>query len=451
MKRYFMQVFIVEDDKFYSELLKYHLELNPEYNVSVFDNGEDYLKALHAKPEMVCLDFSLPRFNGEELLKRTKIASPSTEVVIVSGQEDVSTAINLLKIGAYDYIVKDDETRERIWNAATHINQKKGLEKEVKELRTQLTNKKDFRKKIFGKSKAIERVFTLMDKACQTNITVSISGETGTGKELVAKGIHDGSKRTSKPFVAVNMAAIPKDLVESELFGYEKGAFTGASNKRIGKFEEANKGTIFLDEIGDLDLTIQSKLLRVLQEQEVTRIGSNKSIKLDIRIIVATHKNLQEKVEKGEFRQDLYYRIYGLPILLPPLRDRGNDVVSLAHQFINQFCKENDLEKVKMSNQSIEVLNSYNFPGNVRELKAIVELACVLCDDVILPEHFKMNPTGSITNLLNQPKTLKEYNALIVEHFLEKHNNNVVKVAKLLDVGKSTLYRMINSGTIQNK
>lgn len=451
MKRYFMQVFIVEDDKFYSELLKYHLELNPEYKVSVFDNGEDYLKALHAKPEMVCLDFSLPRFNGEELLKRTKIASPSTEVVIVSGQEDVSTAINLLKIGAYDYIVKDDETRERIWNAATHINQKKGLEKEVKELRTQLTNKKDFRKKIFGKSKAIERVFTLMDKACQTNITVSISGETGTGKELVAKGIHDGSKRTSKPFVAVNMAAIPKDLVESELFGYEKGAFTGASNKRIGKFEEANKGTIFLDEIGDLDLTIQSKLLRVLQEQEVTRIGSNKSIKLDIRIIVATHKNLQEKVEKGEFRQDLYYRIYGLPILLPPLRDRGNDVVSLAHQFINQFCKENDLEKVKMSNQSIEVLNSYNFPGNVRELKAIVELACVLCDDVILPEHFKMNPTGSITNLLNQPKTLKEYNALIVEHFLEKHNNNVVKVAKLLDVGKSTLYRMINSGTIQNK
>lgn len=446
-----MQVFIVEDDKFYSELLKYHLELNPEYNVSVFDNGEDYLKALHAKPEMVCLDFSLPRFNGEELLKRTKIASPSTEVVIVSGQEDVSTAINLLKIGAYDYIVKDDETRERIWNAATHINQKKGLEKEVKELRTQLTNKKDFRKKIFGKSKAIERVFILMDKACQTNITVSISGETGTGKELVAKGIHDGSKRTSKPFVAVNMAAIPKDLVESELFGYEKGAFTGASNKRIGKFEEANKGTIFLDEIGDLDLTIQSKLLRVLQEQEVTRIGSNKSIKLDIRIIVATHKNLQEKVEKGEFRQDLYYRIYGLPILLPPLRDRGNDIISLAHQFINQFCKENDLEKVKMSNQSIEVLNSYNFPGNVRELKAIVELACVLCDDVILPEHFKINPTGSITNLLNQPKTLKEYNALIVEHFLEKHNNNVVKVAKLLDVGKSTLYRMINSGTIQNK
>lgn len=443
-----MKIFIVEDDRFYSELLKYHLSLNPDYEVSVFENGSQYLKALTQKPAMICLDYALPDFSGEELLKRTKVESPSTEVVMVSGQEDVAIAINLLKEGAYDYVIKDDEARDRIWNNAIHINQKKGLEREVKILKEQLSDKKDFRKTIYGNSKAMDKVFKLMDKACQTNITVSVSGETGTGKELVAKGVHNGSKRSNKPFIAVNMAAIPRDLMESELFGYEKGAFTGAVNKRIGKFEEANKGTIFLDEIGDLDLALQAKLLRVLQEQEVTRIGSNKTVKLDVRIIVATHQNLQEKVEKGEFRQDLYYRIYGLPIILPPLRNRGNDTVLLAKKFMHEFCENNDLEKVKISEEALTILSHYNFPGNVRELKALVELACVLCDGVILPEHFKINPTGNLNNLLSQQRTLKEYNSLIIEHFLEKHDNNVVKVAQLLDVGKSTLYRMINSGEV---
>lgn len=445
-----MKIFIVEDDRFYSGLLKYHLELNPEYEVQVFETGIKYLNAIKEKPDLVCLDYGLPDFFGEELLKRTKKESPNTEVIIVSGQEDVSVAIKLLKEGAYDYVIKDDEARERIWNNAIHINRKKGLENEVKELKEKLISKNDYKKRIFGSSKAINKVFSLMDKACSTNITVSITGETGTGKELVARGIHDGSKRSSKPFVAVNMAAIPKDLIESELFGYEKGAFTGAVNKRIGKFEEANKGTIFLDEIGDLDLALQAKLLRVLQEQEVTRIGNNTPFKIDVRIIVATHQNLTEKVEKGEFRQDLYYRIYGLPITLPPLRDRGNDIVLLAKKFVDEFCKENGLEAVKISNEALETLNNYNFPGNIRELKALVELACVLCDGIIMPEHFKINPGGNLNNILSQQRTLKEYNALIIEHFLEKHDNNVVKVAKLLDVGKSTLYRMINSGEVNN-
>lgn len=443
-----MKIFIVEDDRFYAELLKYHLELNPDYQVTVFENGKTYLNALQEKPDMVCLDYSLPDFTGEELLKRTKSNSPNSEVIIVSGQEDISVAIKLLKEGAFDYLIKDDEVRDRIWNNAIQINKKKGLEKEVKELREKLSDKQDFRKNIYGNSKALNKVFNLMDKACGTSITVSISGETGTGKELVAKGIHKGSKRSSKPFVAVNMTAIPKDLMESELFGYEKGAFTGAISKRAGKFEEANKGTIFLDEIGDLDLSLQAKLLRVLQEQEVTRLGSNKPLKLDVRIIVATHQDLAKKVENGEFRQDLFYRIYGLPITLPPLRNRGNDIVLLTKKFIDDFCKNNDLGKVAISAEAMNILSNYNFPGNVRELKAIVELGCVLCEGAILPEHIKINPSGNLNNLLGKQRTLKEYNTLIIEHFLEKHNNNVVKVAQLLDVGKSTLYRMINSGEV---
>lgn len=444
-----MKIFIVEDDKFYLELLRYHLELNPEYEVFTFNNGLDYLKALRDKPDMVCLDYGLPDFSGDELLKRTKISSKNTEVIIVSGQEDVGIAIQLLKEGAYDYIIKDDDARERLWNTASHINQKIGLQIELDELKSQLTQKKDFRKNIYGNSKTMHKVFLLMEKACQTNITVSITGETGTGKELVARGIHDGSKRTSKPYVAVNMAAIPKDLVESELFGYEKGAFTGAVNARKGKFEEANKGTIFLDEIGDLDLSLQSKLLRVLQEQEVTRIGSNKTIKLDVRIIIATHKNLQKMVEEGSFRADLYYRILGLPISLPPLRERGNDIILLSHKFITAFCKENELEKVKLSNNAVDLLSSYNFPGNVRELKALVELACVLCEGVITQKHFKINPSANLNQLLTKQRTLKEYNKLIIAHYLEENNNNVVKVAKLLGIGKSTLYRMINAGDVE--
>ncbi len=445
-----MNIFIIEDDRFYSEIIKYHLELNPDYTIEVFTDGKSALKALKDRPDMVCLDFSLPDIDGVDLLKRIKQISPQTEVVIVSGQEDVSTAISLLKEGAYDYIVKDDDTRDRIWKAAININNQRELKEEVIDLRKQLKEKKDYKKKIFGKSKAMEKVFTLMEKAAKSSITVSITGETGTGKELVAKGIHDYSERSSKNFVAVNMAAIPKELMESELFGYEKGAFTGAANKRIGKFEEAHLGTIFLDEIGDLDLSLQAKLLRVLQEQEVTRIGSNKPIKLNSRVIIATHQNLQKKVEDGTFRQDLFYRVYGLPISLPPLRERGNDALLMTQKFINEFCKENKMDVVKISPEACQAIQDYTYPGNVRELKAIVELACVLADEIILNEHLKFITASNMKHLLNQERSLKVYNKLIIQHFLEKYDNNVLQVAEILDVGKSTLYRMINAGDLNH-
>ncbi|HEY2727114.1 MAG TPA: sigma-54 dependent transcriptional regulator, partial [Parafilimonas sp.] len=287
----------------------------------------------------------------------------------------------------------------------------------------------------------------LMAKAATTNITVSIAGETGTGKELVAKAIHFNSERKKKAFVPVNVAAIPKDLLESELFGHEKGSFTGAANRRIGKFEEAHNGTLFLDEIGEMDMNLQAKLLRALQEKEITRIGSNEIVKINARIIVATHRNLQEEIAQENFREDLYYRLLGLPIALPPLRDRENDILLIAKFFIDQFCKENNLGKKHLSLSAKQKLMMYTFPGNIRELKSITELACVMAEEEeITEEDLQINFTPIKSNhTRNGNYTLKEYTLKLIQQYLDEYDYDVLRVAGKLDVGKSTIYRMINS------
>jgi DNA-binding NtrC family response regulator len=283
-----------------------------------------------------------------------------------------------------------------------------------------------------------------MEKAVKTNITVSISGETGTGKELIAKAIHYNSKRKNKPFVAVNITAIPDTLIESELFGYEKGAFTGAMTRRIGKFEEAEGGTIFLDEIGEMDLSLQAKLLRVLQEREITRIGGNQTVKLDVRLLVATHKDLAEEVKAGKFREDLYYRLLGLPVHLPPLRERGNDVILVAKYFLDQFAKDNQLNKFKIVQEAQEKLLTYPFPGNIRELKSIVELAAVMAENgEIRPQDITFNSTARVESFLYQEMSMQEYMYRIIRHYLNKYDDNVLEVARKLDIGKSSLYRYL--------
>jgi two-component system, NtrC family, response regulator AtoC len=286
----------------------------------------------------------------------------------------------------------------------------------------------------------------LMEKAARANITVSVTGETGTGKELVAKSIHYNSPRKNKAFVAVNVAAIPKDLLESELFGHEKGSFTGSVGRRIGKFEEAHKGTLFLDEIGEMDVSMQAKLLRVLQEKEITRVGSNEVIKIDVRIIVATHRNLTEEVKNGNFREDLYYRLLGLPIHLPPLRERENDALLIAKYFIEDFCKENRFSKKHLSPEASKKLLNHAFPGNIRELKSVIELACVMAEEEeILPEHLNILSSNIIENFALKDATLKEFNIKLIQFYLDKYSYDVMKVAKQLDVGKSTIYRMIQN------
>ncbi|MBF9255549.1 sigma-54-dependent Fis family transcriptional regulator [Pontibacter sp. 172403-2] len=452
MKNASFKIFILDDDVWYSELLAYHLSLNPDYELKIFHTASDCLAGMHECPDIVTLDYSLPDKSGTDVLKKTKALHPDTQVIIISGQDDVATAVDLLKKGAYDYLVKDDETPQRLWNAIHKIRENVSLRAEISRLRDEVGQKYDFSKVIIGNSEPIRHVFEMMDKAAKTNITISIHGETGTGKELVAKAIHYNGPKKNMPYVAVNIAAIPRELIESELFGHEKGAFTGATARRLGRFEEAGKGTIFLDEIGELDISLQAKLLRVLQEKEITRVGGNAVIPVEGRIIVATHKNLPEEVKKGNFREDLYYRLLGLPIHLPPLRERGGDILVLAKTFIDNFARENGLGKKTLSEAAQQKLLSYPFPGNVRELKALAELAVVLSDEEEIQEQ-EINFTANATekDFLATERSLKDYTIAIIQHFLDKYDYNVLLVAQKLDVGKSTLYRMIQNQELRIK
>ncbi|WP_222536928.1 sigma-54-dependent transcriptional regulator [Pedobacter polysacchareus] len=444
------RIFIVEDDPWYGEILNYHLSLNPDYQVTRFLTGSDCINSLHLNPDLISIDFSLPDTTGDKFYKTIRSIMPDVPVIVISSQENITTAVDLLKMGVSDYLVKDESTKDLLWNSIIRIRENQSLKKEVQYLREELEQKFSFEKTIIGQSPAIKSIFGLMEKATKTNINISITGETGTGKEIVAKAIHYNSIRNKKKFVAVNMAAIPRELVESELFGYEKGAFTGALTRKTGKFEEANGGTIFLDEIAELDLNVQSKILRVLQEREVTRVGGNETIKFDARLIVASHKNLAEEVKKGNFREDLYYRIMGLPIALPPLRLRGQDILILAKHFTDEFTSANKLNGVVISNSAKEKLLKYAYPGNVRELKAIIDLAVVMCDqNEIRAEDITFNTIGRDNVLITEEKTLKDHNQDIIRFYLKKYNHDVIATAKVLDIGKSTIYNMIKAGELE--
>ncbi len=447
------RIFLVEDDPWYGQLIKYQMTMNPDYEVHLFTSGKECLSKMYLLPDVVCLDFGLPDTTGDKLLRDIHAVNNQVPVIIISGQDDISVAVNLLKSGARDYIVKDDHTKDILWKSILHIRENAGLKQEVEELRVKLEQKYDFEKSIIGQSESIKKIFRLIEKAIHSNINVSITGETGTGKEVVAKAIHYNSERKKKPFIAVNMAAIPKELIESELFGHEKGAFTGAVSQKAGKFEEANGGTLFLDEIAEMDLSLQSKILRALQEREIMRIGGNQLIKFDARLIIATHKNLSEETQKGNFREDLYFRIMGLPIELPPLRERGNDVLILAKHFIERYAEENRVKSPVLTITAKDKMLKYHFPGNIRELKAVIDLACVMSDGKeILPDDINFQNTRSGEDLFAvSEKSLREYTADIITFFLKKYNNDVVEVAHKLDIGKSTIYNMIKNGEIKTK
>lgn len=439
-----IKVFVVEDDPVYAQVLKHQLVVNPDYDVEIIPTGEELLNNLYKKPSLITLDYSLPDYSGMQLYKKIKEFDRDIPVVVISGQEDILTAIDLLKEGAYEYITKDKDTKDRLLAVLRNLREKFELEREIIDLREEIGKKYDYENIIKGKSVVIRQIFNLIEKATKTSIAVIITGETGTGKNLVAKAIHYNSNRSRKPFVPVDISAIPSDTVENEFFGYEKGAFPGATARKIGKIEQANKGTLFLDEIADMDKNMQAKLLRVLQEKEITRMGSNTPIKIDIRLIVATNTNIAHEVQKGNFREDLYYRLLGLPMELPPLRYRGNDILILAKHFVDEFCKENTMKKLIITPAAQEKLMKYTYPGNVRELKAIMELACVMTgDDNIDDVDISFNSAATQADFLMDEDTLEGYNKKIIKFFLQKYNNNVLVVAKKLDIGKSTIYRML--------
>jgi DNA-binding NtrC family response regulator len=446
-----IRIFVVEDDKVFAKTIQYILSLNPDHEVIIFETGKECINNLDQKPHIISLDYRLPDMMGDEVLTQIKSYDESIGVLMLSGQQDIATAVQLIQHGADEYLTKDEATKERLFSVVEKLKKNLELKEEVKQLKEELGQKFQFSESIKGKSSAMQQVYGLLEKAVQSNITVSITGETGTGKELAAKAIHYNSARKQNNFVAINVSAIPSELLESELFGHEKGSFTGASTRKIGKFELANGGTLFLDEIGEMELHLQAKILRALQEREITRVGGNEPIKFDARIIVATHRNLSELVGQGKFREDLYYRLLGLPIHLPPLRKRGNDVLILAKYFLNQTVKENDLKHMRLGQTAKDRLLTYHFPGNIRELKAVIELGAVICSGSTLQRNdLQFNSPKKVEDFFVEEMTMRAYNIKIMRYYLDKYDGNIPVVAKALGIGKTTVYRMLKEETALN-
>ncbi len=371
-------IFILEDNVMYAEAMKQAIS-DDNLDITVFHNGQDLVHNLNQNPDIITIDYMLPDMSGMEVLLKVKEFNGEIQTIFLSGQEDVNKVVEAYNNGVNGYIVKNDNALVELKGAVKNCLSTVSLKKEVALLNEEITDRSKYNK-IIGQSNAMMRVLKLIQRVEKTDTLVMITGDSGTGKELIAEAIHMNSNRRKKPYVAINIAAIPANLLEDELFGHERGAFTGASGRRKGRFEEADGGTIFLDEIGEMDITLQTKLLRVLQEKTVTRLGSNKNIKLDVRIIAATNRNLGEQVKLGNFREDLYYRIQGFLIHLPKLKDRGGDVILLAEKFLSDFCQKHGMPPKTLNESAKQALLNHPFPGNVRELIALME-RCVLMSD----------------------------------------------------------------------
>ena len=377
------KVLIIDDEEAIRSSLQMMFEYEG-YDCLQAASGPAGLKIVETyQPDIVFLDIKMPQVDGLEVLKALKEDPDAPPVVILSGHGSVKTAVEATKLGAFDFIEKPPDSERILLVARNALSQKKLVE-ENRRLKLSF----DERYRMEGESAALQKVWEAIRRAAPTNATVLITGESGVGKELVARAIHRNSLRKDETFVQVNCAAIPEELIESELFGHEKGSFTGATEKQIGKFELAHKGTIFLDEVGDMSLRTQAKVLRVLQEGEVERIGSQKTIQVDVRVIAATNKDLEEAIEKGLFREDLYFRLSVIPVPVPPLRERPEDIPPLVRHFVKQFSAENNFKPKTFAPAAVEVLKRHTWRGNARELKNTIERLLIMVEgDEIKPEH----------------------------------------------------------------
>ena len=374
-----LKAILVEDDMLFGKVISHALE-KEDVEVEWVRDADSFLAIAQNDVDLVILDYNLPDSNGIELLKTLRRYQPTVHTIVLSGQETVQVVVEAYDNGANGYIMKNENAIHTLLRSLATIKDNFKLRKEVEKLREDIIDRNKY-SNIAGESGAVLKVLKMIQKVENSKILTLITGESGTGKELVAKAIHYNSNRKKYPFVAVNIAAIPDDLIESELFGHEKGAFTGAAGKRIGAFEESNGGTIFLDEIGELDMNIQTKLLRVLQENKISRLGNNKEVDLDLRIVAATNKNLAQLVREGKLREDFYYRLQGFIIQLPPLRERENDVILLAKSFLKEFCEKNRMQEKHLSKDTLISLLDHRWPGNVRELKSLIERAALISDN----------------------------------------------------------------------
>jgi two-component system nitrogen regulation response regulator NtrX len=448
------KVLIIDDEEPIRSSLRMIFEYEG-YDCLLAANGAVGLQlARRESPDLILLDIKMPQMDGMEVLRQLNPGPDSTPVVILSGHGTVKTAVEATKLGAFDFIEKPPES-ERILLVARNALSQKRLTEENRRLRLSF----DDRFYMVGQSVVIERVWEAIRRAAPTSATVLITGESGVGKELVARAIHRNSLRKDEAFVQVNCAAIPDELIESELFGHEKGSFTGAAEKQIGKFELAHRGTIFLDEIGDMSLRTQAKVLRVLQEGEVERIGSQKTIQVDVRVIAATNKRLEQIIEKGDFREDLYFRLSVIPIEVPPLRERPDDISLLVEHFVNQFCKENNYRRKDFTPSAIAALKRQLWRGNVRELRNTIErLLIMVSEEEISEEHLSQVNRKSPQNALVPETTssLKDFKeaaerAFIVQK-LRETRWNISATASVIGTPRSNLYKKLEQyGITQEK
>ncbi|GAB4303900.1 MAG: nitrogen fixation sigma-54 dependent transcriptional regulator GnfM [Desulfuromonadia bacterium] len=442
------------------------------FAVDLARDGEEALRLVKGEPyDLAIIDIRMPKIDGLELLDRIRKEREELLVVVMTAETTMKNAVESMKRGAYDYVTKpfDLEAIDAIIEKATRA---KSVYREVTGLREELKGKYGIEKTIIGSSPAMAEIYKIIGKVAASDMTVLIQGESGTGKELVARAIHFNSTRLGKPFVAINCAAIPKELLESELFGHEKGAFTGATDRMAGKFEQADGGTIFLDEIGDMPLDLQAKILRVLQEREIVRTGGSRTIPVNVRVIAATNQNLARLVEERRFREDLYYRLNVVPITLPPLRDRQGDIPVLVEYFVARACQELGVATKQVTPEALSFLASLPWPGNVRELENVVRRGVILSSDPILnQDDFQQTPSprggrdegrdASLEELVDRKirscfdqienmgctdlyrMVIQQVERPLIRFVLEKCRNNQIKAAEILGINRNTVRKKI--------
>lgn len=455
-------ILIVDDEASILSTLKGALE-DEGYSVSTCGSGEEALSHLAAHtPDTILLDIWMPGMDGLETLRRIKEGWPESVVIMMSGHGTIETAVRSTKLGAYDFVEKP-LSLEKILVLLKNAQTTHELAIENTALRKQLARTKS----LIGKSSSIEQIREMIRRVAPTTGSVLITGENGTGKEVVAQNIHALSPRYNKPFIEVNCAAIPEELIESELFGHEKGSFTGANQQRRGKFDLAHGGTLFLDEIGDMSLKTQAKILRILQDQKFTRVGGSQSFTVDVRIIAATNKDLKAEIQKGAFREDLFYRLNVIPCQIPPLRERKEDIPLLVEHFLQSFCNSHGRPALKFSDEALRVMSSYSWPGNVRELKNFIERIVILVTDAeskkplsaaLILQHLNEEPQNAAgsdektlpgftpgSGVRNLKDARHEFEREFILKTLKENDWNVSKTATVLGVERSHLHRKIKS------
>ncbi|EAJ5673146.1 sigma-54-dependent Fis family transcriptional regulator [Campylobacter lari] len=416
-----MNLVIVEDDINMRKSLEIALGEYEEFAIKSYKSATEALKKLNDDVDLIITDINMPGMDGIEFVQACE---NKYDFIIITGNATLNRAIEAVRLGVKDFLVKPFDINTLV----TAIKRAKIIQEKISKKTNKKTAKKEENQDFYGTSKALENCLNLALKAAKTDASVLFFGESGVGKEVFANFVHKNSKRAQKPFVAINMAAIPSNLIESELFGFEKGAFTDANTTKIGLFELANEGTLFLDEIGEMPYEIQAKLLRALQEKEITRLGSTKSIKIDVRIISATNAHIEKKIADNEFRQDLYYRLNTIPINIPPLRERQEEILQIAQKVLLDTCKEYDFNEKTLSQEAQDALLAYDFPGNIRELISIIQRACILSE----------NDEISAQDLFLESRKSKDIKNLEKELILEalKNSQDITEAAKLIGMSE---------------